>query len=92
MLSGKAFDQDEITHLKRYYGEEYFNELGLNLGEAKHFIAVGCNECGNSGYHGRVGIHELLVNSAKLKSLIFDRTSTAILRDQALKEGMRTLI
>jgi len=31
---------------------------------------VGCNRCNNSGYHGRVAVHEMLLLDAKLESLI----------------------
>jgi len=52
---------------------------------------VGCLECRNTGYMGREGIYEILVLSQKVKSLIDERTDLAQLKQQAMREGMRTL-
>jgi type II secretory ATPase GspE/PulE/Tfp pilus assembly ATPase PilB-like protein len=55
------------------------------------YRAHGCEECGGSGYKGRLGIHELLVNSATIKRMILNRASVAELTAQAVQEGMATL-
>ncbi len=52
---------------------------------------VGCLECRNTGYHGREGIYEILVMSPEVKGLIESNTDLAQLRQQAMREGMRTL-
>jgi general secretion pathway protein E len=52
---------------------------------------VGCLDCRNTGYHGREGIYEILLMSPAVKSLIDERTDLAALRQQAMREGMRTL-
>ena len=51
----------------------------------------GCLECRNTGYLGRTGIYEVLVNSMRIKKLITESTDISRLRRQAIKEGMRTL-
>jgi type II secretory ATPase GspE/PulE/Tfp pilus assembly ATPase PilB-like protein len=51
----------------------------------------GCDLCQSTGYRGRIGIHELLVNSPALKQLIQARTPVADLAARAMDEGMRTL-
>jgi len=53
--------------------------------------AAGCAECGNSGYKGRLGVHELLVANPAIKKLISARTNVAVLARTAMQQGMRTL-
>jgi len=55
------------------------------------YKAVGCLECRNTGFKGRVGIYEVLLLSPELKRLIHDNTDIAKVREQAYKEGMRPL-
>ncbi len=58
---------------------------------AKIFRANGCLECRNTGYLGRQGIYEILRISESLGSLITETTDLNELRQQAMREGMRTL-
>jgi type IV pilus assembly protein PilB len=51
----------------------------------------GCNECGNLGYQGRVGIFEVLPVSDKVMRLILERASAADIEKQAVSEGMITM-
>ncbi len=52
--------------------------------------AVGCEKCGDSGYRGRTGVHELLLGTHELQSMIYKKASLEDLRDQAIRDGMRT--
>jgi len=52
---------------------------------------VGCKNCRDTGYLGRQGIYEVLVNSRAVQELITAQIDTAAIRDVAIKEGMRTL-
>lgn len=60
-------------------------------GELHDYHSTGCEHCGNSGYLGRVALHELLIPSAVLRQLVQRQSSPAMIRDQAICEGMRTL-
>jgi type II secretory ATPase GspE/PulE/Tfp pilus assembly ATPase PilB-like protein len=51
----------------------------------------GCDACGNSGYKGRAGLHELMVGSDDVKRLIQEHARVAELLAQSLEDGMRTL-
>ena len=51
----------------------------------------GCDECGNTGYRGRTGIHELLAMTAELRALVYKEASVHDMKAQAMKDGMRTL-
>ncbi|MEO9590183.1 GspE/PulE family protein [Rhodopirellula bahusiensis] len=55
------------------------------------YRSVGCRECRNVGYSGRLGIYELLVSSEQIREMAQNRASSWDIRRQAVKEGMRTL-
>jgi general secretion pathway protein E len=52
---------------------------------------VGCLECRMTGYTGRVGIYEILINSVDVRRMITPQMDVARVRDQAYREGMRPL-
>ena len=52
---------------------------------------MGCRECRNTGYTGRRGIYEVLVNSPAVQAQITPSLETATLRKTAMGEGMHTL-
>ncbi len=51
----------------------------------------GCNECGGSGYRGRVGIYEIFMVTEEIQNLIYKKVSSSVIREAARKLGMRTL-
>jgi general secretion pathway protein E len=53
--------------------------------------ANGCERCQNLGYHGRVGIFELMKMSDAIHSLIIKSASAPEIREVALQQGMTTL-
>jgi general secretion pathway protein E len=55
------------------------------------FRAVGCLECRNTGYKGRIGIYEILLMSPAMKRLVDAKADLARLRELAYKEGMKPL-
>ena len=66
----------------------------LYANEKKQFTLyepVGCDKCVNTGYRGRVGLHELLIGSDNVKKAIQERARVAELLAIALDEGMHTL-
>ena len=55
------------------------------------FSASGCAKCNNTGYQGRLGLHELLVVTPAIKRLIHARAVAEEIAAAAMAEGMRTL-
>lgn len=55
------------------------------------YRAVGCKECRNTGFSGRIGIYEIFENNPTLQKLIVDDCDTSTLQKQAIREGMRPL-
>lgn len=55
------------------------------------YRAKGCPTCNDTGYKGRVGLHELLVGTDPVKKLIQEKARVAEILACALNENMRTL-
>jgi type IV pilus assembly protein PilB len=55
------------------------------------FKGEGCEKCSGNGYKGRVGIYELLLMSDELKRAVAGGAKTDVIRDLAVKNGMKTL-
>lgn len=54
--------------------------------------AVGCNQCGQTGYRGRLAVAEVLVSSVKLEELILQGAGTAQMEQAAAASGMRSML
>jgi len=59
--------------------------------EMKFYRGAGCNECGNLGYLGRVGIYEVLPVSEKIARLILEKADNSAIEKEAILEGMITM-
>ncbi len=69
--------------------------IGLNEKNAKgitFYKPVGCEECSDTGYKGRLAIFELMAMTPELAKLVMDRADTSLLRQQAIKDGMQLLV
>ena len=83
----KKDPQGERTRLLEFWVKEFGNDKGqLTLHSAK-----GCDTCGGTGYKGRVGLHELLIGTDRIKKDIQEHARVAQMFATALEEGMRTL-
>ena len=70
----------EAAHAVR----EKIESFGAGPMDGLFYRGLGCDECRGLGYHGRIGVFELLVIDAGLRELILRRSSTAELRANAL--------
>ncbi len=61
------------------------------LSDGTIYEPQGCENCRNTGFRGRTGIYEIIVVTDILRSLVVTRASTTALRQQTIKEGMRSL-
>ena len=71
---------------------------GLNIkansnddGKVKLYRGTGCPFCKNTGYYGRTSIYELIVLDEDIRTLIISKASSNIIKDTAIKKGMKTL-
>ncbi|HUY03467.1 MAG TPA: GspE/PulE family protein [Rhodocyclaceae bacterium] len=60
-------------------------------GQFTLYQAKGCPLCTDTGYKGRMGLHELMLGSDQVKRLIQEHARVAELLACALEDGMRTL-
>lgn len=84
-------DRAELAEIIAEYGEEHFAATGLIGNELVLARPVGCPSCGQSGYRGRLGIHEILECTDTMRSLIKKKADTDLIRREAVAEGMTTL-
>ncbi len=84
--------REEFDILRESYGDG-FEKLGIEYNEDLFlYKPKGCQKCNNTGYRGRVALFELLVGTPEMKSLIQKRAPVEQLREQAIKDGMSTLM
>ncbi len=57
----------------------------------KFYRGVGCKKCRNTGYAGRIAIHELFVPDEEIAGMINDHASLKDIRNLALQKGMSPL-
>jgi type IV pilus assembly protein PilB len=71
---------------------EMLSRLGLEKTEgAVFFHGSGCERCKRRGYLGRVALIEALPVSEAVRRLVIKRASAAVIKNQAVTEGMKTL-
>ena len=66
-------------------------DLDLSVARPLH-RPVGCARCQDSGYRGRMAIHELLVADDTIQQLIVQRRPVEEIRREAIRQGMHTLL
>jgi len=74
---------------------EVLSQLGNNgtrLSAGTRLVrGLGCRECNEIGYRGRSGVFEIMKISDTLRELVLQRKSAVSLKEQARREGMRTM-
>ena len=74
--------------------EEQLMELSLLPADVEgrtFFRGRGCGNCMKTGYKGRMAIFEIMTLDDTLREMIMSQASTAVLRDESRRRGMRTL-
>ncbi|MBF0466019.1 MAG: type IV-A pilus assembly ATPase PilB [Nitrospirae bacterium] len=57
----------------------------------KCFVGSGCPECGDTGYKGRLALHEVMPMRGELKEVILSGGTSEAIKREAIKQGMLTL-
>ena len=74
--------------------EEIIKQVGLTAEQvegANFMRGKGCSSCNKTGYRGRIGIYELMMIDSKVRRMIFDGSSTQVIREHVTAAGMTTL-
>jgi len=87
----KVTDEQWNKFRTEFGGDELFDRWSPEREEAELFEAVGCEACNDTGYSGRMAIHELLTSSDRIQTLIYDQARADKIKDVAQEEGMLTL-
>ncbi|MDE0788372.1 MAG: ATPase, T2SS/T4P/T4SS family [SAR324 cluster bacterium] len=66
-------------------------EVSFRKLDRRFYRGDGCDNCRQTGYRGRIGIHELLVMSEGVKNTILESSDSDTIKKQGLKEKMITL-
>ncbi len=89
LIKTPAWKQDPQAQFKKLY-DYWMQEYGKE-GKITVYRAKGCDKCGGSGYKGRVGLHELMVATERVKKLIQEHARVADIFVASVEEGMSTL-
>ena len=85
--------RQEYDELVEGYGSGYWDRAGVAYtDEWTLYRGRGCEFCNKSGFKGRIPLHELLIGSTQIKTMIQSKARTADILDAAMREGMRTLV
>ena len=90
LLNTGPFKKDAKTAYESVY-RDLVKSYGGDKGQFTLYRAKGCDACSNTGYKGRLGLHELLIASDRIKKLIQEHARVAEILAVSLEEGMRTL-
>jgi len=85
-----AWKKDPKTARAKVY-EEWVKEFGNDRSELILHTAKGCDVCGNTGYKGRLALHELLIGTDRIKKHIQEHSRVADMLVTGMEDGMRTL-
>jgi type IV pilus assembly protein PilB len=69
-------------------------DMGCKLEDAKNaklYKGEGCRTCSNTGYKGRIALYEVMPFGEQLKELVLQGSSTAELKAEAIRIGMKSL-
>jgi type II secretion system protein E len=73
---------------------DYLKKIGFppdEIDTARFYHGVGCEECRQLGYQGRIGIYECLLVNEAVRPLILNRAPATSIANKAIESGMRTL-
>jgi len=91
----KSFKADEELYkkLEEAYDPDWFqrHEMDIKFKKAAFKKRVGCKECDDIGYSGRVAVFEMLENTATMQRGIKNKSSPEELRQMGMEQEMRTL-
>jgi type II secretion system protein E len=73
---------------------DFLRKIGFpedEIGTAKFWRGIGCEDCRQFGYQGRKGIYELLIVNESIRPFILNRAPATTIAQKAIEQGMRTL-
>ena len=90
LMNTEPFKKDAKSAMESVY-KDWVKNYGNEKGQLTLYKPVGCDACGGTGMKGRLGLHELLIASDRMKKAIQEHARVAEMLAICLEEGMRTL-
>ncbi|OGH14944.1 MAG: hypothetical protein A3H50_03660 [Candidatus Levybacteria bacterium RIFCSPLOWO2_02_FULL_37_10] len=88
----KVSQTEKIIDLEKHFDKKLLQKYFKSSKEARIYIGKGCPVCRSTGYSGRVGIFEILLLSEEIKDLIVAKNDSQKIMQQAVLEGMTTMM
>jgi type IV pilus assembly protein PilB len=63
-----------------------------DVASVKFFHGIGCEQCGKSGYKGRIGIYEIIAKTDAIEKMIFSEANASDITKAAIGDGMVSMI
>ena len=82
----KQFNMDRLVETVNR--EQTIEKEIKSFEDLPFFHGKGCDKCGNTGYKGRIGIHEILENTPEIQELIVKRATSLDIQEKAEEQGM----
>ncbi len=95
-LTSYTLSKDDIDKMKDQFGldeeqRKIFDNYFGKEGKSRLFKGGGCDKCGNTGFHGRSVIAEVLKMKDNIRDLIKEKKSESIIQEAAKQNGMTTM-
>ncbi len=82
----KQFDFDKLMRI--LLQENVVTDKVKKFEDLKFFHGQGCDKCSNTGYKGRIGVHEILEVTDEIADLIVKHATTQEIQEVAEQKGM----
>jgi type II secretory ATPase GspE/PulE/Tfp pilus assembly ATPase PilB-like protein len=86
----KRVDFEASMHALRAQG--LLGDAPEDLKGVRLFRGFGCQQCGGSGYRGRIGLFEILTVDDEIRKMIIDRRDAAAIRATAIEQRMKPML
>ena len=89
----KCASKREFTEEEKYIIQKYLAKYDIKVDFKDKFTytPIGCKECNNTGYLGRIGIFEILALTDEIKEMIIQGKSSLDIRKVAIQEGFKPI-
>lgn len=81
----------ELEHIQSTLSELPQPYQKPDLAQARVWRSKGCDQCGNTGYKGRIGVFEIFQIDDAIERMILERPSEADVHKAAIQQGMLTM-
>ena len=86
--SKREFTEEEKDIIQKYLAKY---DIKVDFKDKFTYTPIGCKECNNTGYLGRIGIFEILALTDEIKEMIIQGKSSLDIRKVAIQEGFKPI-